>query len=129
MNANLQVEIASNLYEAGRTEDGDPYVAEWFHIVAESESGRRWVHSFSLAGALATRCEETGEPHFIDIREEAKARLGRVVARINAHLAAGGRLSKEHWREIDPAYGSQSYQDQGVEERRWMEERTEALYA
>jgi hypothetical protein len=71
-------------------------------------------------------CEETGEVNFADIRETAKTIVEDLAAKVNATLASGKALTASCWFEVDPAYGSDAYIDQGTESKRFFEERAAA---
>jgi len=38
-----------------------------------------------------------------------KAQADRQLAKIEAHLAKGGKLNLDHWSEREPVYGSDAY--------------------
>ena len=40
---NLNIEVASDLYSAGFTVDGDEYIAYRYHICAEDADGNRYT--------------------------------------------------------------------------------------
>lgn len=66
----IHVEIASSLYRAGASNDGEEYIAECFFIVAEGTKGR-WIHPTSFAGCNVIS-NENGI-YFEDVREQARA--------------------------------------------------------
>lgn len=105
--------VASDIYCAGRTEDGDEYTAEAFFVLFEDAAGRRWRHHLTFAGCVAG-CDDEGFPTFADIRDEAKAKAKRLADRINRHLRTGGSLNAVCWEETFPAYGSAAYQAEGA---------------
>jgi hypothetical protein len=120
----LYFDIHSDLYVAGKTEDGQDYTAEVYFVFAEDEHGNRWRHHASFAGCKAVQgeCEWDGAfTSFEDIRPEAKAKAERLLKRIHA---AGGRINQKYWSEDRPAYGSKAYQDYGMHDD-WMEEQRE----
>jgi hypothetical protein len=123
MNATYTAYAESDLYSAGHSCDGHPFIAERFYVVIENAAGRRFRHQASFNGAERFVCEETGEPHFADLREEASAKAERLAARVNAALVAGLALDSALWYEIDPAYGSDEYQSQGIEAQRAFADR------
>lgn len=104
----LEIGIGSNLYQAGYTEDGHPFTAECYFIVATDVDGNRWTHTHTFAGAR-TECDEEGMDHHIDVREEAMGRAEALLARI----AAADEINIDRWVTADPAYGSRAYQDYG----------------
>lgn len=92
-------------------EDGTPVIASAFYVAAQDETGRRWAHDHSYIDHVLAYDAEDGIRHWVR-REDgtAGAAAARLLARIEAHVAAGGKLNAEHWNEIDPAYGSPAYQ-------------------
>lgn len=100
-----QFQVVSDLYLAGRTEDGEDFTAEVYYVVAEDERGNRWAHVSRFAGAEASR-DEDGFWHFADVREASVAEANRLCARIEA---AGGVINHAHWSSMRPAYGSAAY--------------------
>jgi hypothetical protein len=124
MNATYTAYATSDLYNAGHSCDGHPFIAECFYVMVENAAGRRFRHQVTFKGAERLVCEETGEPHFADLREEASAKVERLAARVNAALAAGLALDSGLWYEVDPAYGSDEYQSQGIEAQRAFADRT-----
>lgn len=124
MNATYTAYATSDLYNAGHSCDGHPFIAECFYVMVENAAGRRFRHQATFNGAERLVCEETGEPHFADLREEASAKAERLAARVNAALAAGLALDSGLWYEVDPAYGSDEYQSQGIEAQRAFADRS-----
>jgi len=111
----FEASVVSDLYLAGRQEDGVPFHAELFYVQVEAEDGRRWAHSLVMKGCRVEIDEEDGYSAFIDIRDEVRPVLERLAAKVNAHLAKGGKLDKRHWDERSPAYGSEAYINSGAE--------------
>ena len=126
MNATYEAYVASDLYEAGIACDGHPFIAEKYYVLIENAAGRRFRHEKSFAGVEVIECEETGETGFADIRETAKAIVEDLAAKVNAALASGKALTASCWFEVDPAYGSDSYVDQGTELKRFFAEKLAA---
>jgi hypothetical protein len=123
MNSTYTAYAASDLYNAGYSCDGHPFIAECFYVVIENEAGRRFRHEVAFNGTERLVCEETGDPCFPDLREEASAKAERLAFRVNAALAAGVALDGARWYEVDPAYGSDEYQSQGIEAQRAFADR------
>ena len=123
MNATFTAYAASDLYQAGFSCDGHPFIAECFYVLMEDAAGRRFRHEKSFAGVEVLECEETGETNFADIRETTKAIVEDLAAKVNAALASGKALTASCWFEVDPAYGSDSYVDQGTELKRFFAEK------
>jgi hypothetical protein len=123
MNATYTAFSVSDLFDAGRTADGASFIAEAFYVLIENARGTRFRHVATFRTTEMLVCEETGESYFPDMREEATAKVERLAARVNAALAAGKGVDWAYWVEVDPAYGSEEYQSQGIEARRAFEER------
>ena len=115
MNATFTAYAVSDLYQAGFSCDGHPYIAEKYYVLIENAAGLRFRHEKSFPGVEVIECEETGEVGFADIRQEAKAIAEDLAAKVNAALAAGKPLTAACWFEVDPAYASNEYQFQGIE--------------
>jgi hypothetical protein len=116
---NLQFSVISDLYNAGKTEDGEDFTAETFMVLAEDENGNRWAHNRSFEGCIVHIDLECGMTHFEDIREAARAHADRLLARI---LESGRVDLDSHWSERRPCYGSAAYQSYG-QFNDWMEDR------
>lgn len=73
--------------------------ASSFFIVAQDiNSGRRLALTTSVE--LATELSQ---------HQEIRERQNRRILTIENHLNSGGSLNPEHWKEIEPAYGSQAW--------------------
>lgn len=126
MNATYTAYVASDLYQAGFSCDGHPFIAECFYVLIEDAAGRRFRHNATFNGTEEVVCDETGDSCFPDLRQEASAKADRLAARVNAALAAGNKLDAALWDEVDPAYGSDAYVDQGTELKRVFAEKAAA---
>jgi len=126
MNKSYRAIVASDLYQAGVTEDGRPFIAENYYVIVENAAGRRFAHNVVFNGAVVHFDDEEMCHYFEDVREEAKAKVEALCARISAALEAGRALDATYWNEIDPAYGSDEYISQGTEAQRVFLERQEA---
>jgi hypothetical protein len=120
------ITVASELYDAGRTEDGRPFHAERFYLVAEDTKGYRLRHFLTLHGAI--RHEHPDGVFFEDVRVGVRAQLERLAGRVRAWLALEKKLQLDYWERIDPAYGSVAYVESGTEFDRYMEERMEGVF-
>jgi hypothetical protein len=56
----------------------------------------------------------------LDIRQDAVAIVEELAAKVNVVLALGKPLTASCWFEVDPAYGSDAYIDQGTESKRFL---------
>jgi hypothetical protein len=126
MNATYTAYAASDMYNAGYSCDGRPFIAEQFYVVIENEAGRRFRHTAIFNGTQEVVCPESGDSYFPDLRQEASAKAERLVARVNAALQSGQFLAPTFWEEIDPAYGSDEYVYQGTEAKRLFAEKAAA---
>jgi hypothetical protein len=123
MKATYTAIVASDLFNAGYSCDGHPFIAECFYVLVENEAGRRFRHAVTFQGTERLVCEETGDACFPDLRAEASAKAERLAARVNAALEAGVALDSDRWEEVDPAYGSDEYVGQGTEAKRLFAEK------
>lgn len=110
--------VISDLFDAGRTEDGTPFIAEIFYVVMENAAGRRFRHDATFSGVEVLVDEYEGGTYFADRREEATAKAERLAARVNAAIKTGRGVDLALWEEVDPAYGSDEYIGQGTEAKR-----------
>jgi len=117
----LSFSVVSDLYVAGRREDGTDFIAEQYYVVAEDARGNRWSHNAVFNGCRV-ECDDEDyyQQYFIDIREEAHARADKLLARIRIAPS----IDMECWEAIRPAYGSLAYQEYGQFDD-WMEEQME----
>jgi len=122
MKATYNAYVASDLYQAGISCDGHPFIAEKYYVLIENAAGRRFRHNKSFAGVEVIQCEETGETGFQDLRNKVMATVEDLAAKVNATLAAGKPLTAACWSEVDPAYGSDAYVSQGTEAQRCFAE-------
>ena len=126
MNASYTAHVATDLYNAGYSCDGHPFIAEQYYVVIENQAGRRFRHTTTFNGTQEVICPESGDSYFPDLRAEASAKADRLAARVNAALDAGKFISPTFWDEVDPAYGSDEYFDQGTEAKRLFAEKAAA---
>lgn len=128
MKTTFSAHVASDLYQAGYSCDGHPFIAEQFYVVVENEAGRRFHHQVTFNGAEVICNEDTdGETvFFADVRKEASAKAERLAQRVNAALVDGVSLDSDCWYEVDPAYGSDAYVNQGTELKRVFAEKAAA---
>jgi hypothetical protein len=126
MNATYTANVASDLFNAGRTEDGTPYIAEIFYALIENQAGRRFRHNATFSAVEVIVDEYEGGTYFANRREQAAAKAERLTVRVNAALKAGEALDTGCWEEVDPAYGSDEYISQGTEAKRAYADRFDA---
>ena len=103
-----KVFVRSDLYPAGRTEEGHPFDAEGYYVVIERLDGHRIRHFMFYEGC---KFVEQYDPDMgdisghRDIREDAKTKAEDLAHDIVAY----GQVNLDHWSECDPAYGSPYY--------------------
>jgi hypothetical protein len=112
--------VASDLYNAGRNEDGREYHAEVYYVIATDEAGARWSHHSRFKGCKVVATDDG--PAFLDLREQAQAQVERLRARIEL----AGAIDLDYWREERPAYGSSAYVAYGAAND-WEEEQRERV--
>lgn len=100
----FQAYVTSDLYVAGKTEDGYDFTAERFYVAAEFDNGMRFAHNHSFLGCKVVAYEEG--VGFEDVRVEAEAAANVLCDRINAV----GVMNGAYWHEIEPVYGSAMYE-------------------
>lgn len=126
MNATYTAYPWSDLYNAGYSCDGHPFIAEQYYVIIENAAGRRFRHIAIFNGTQEVVCPETGDSYFPDMRDQAKAKASKLAIRVNAALQAGQFLAPTFWEEFDPAYGSDEYVYQGTEAKRLFAEKAAA---
>jgi len=103
---NWEVEIESNAYNAGPSEDGEMMEGLCFYLIATAPNGRRFAHVHNFNSASRNQLEQ------------AKSDVRYLLARVQVAQAMGnwaGPKNNPHWRETQPAYGSEAYANN------WME--------
>lgn len=110
----MRIVTASEIYEAGKTEDGEAFFAEVYFVRAEADNGACLRHQAAFRGAIRRHDADEGVVWFADVRREARAKAERLAQRVRDHLAAGGSLDLAHWDEDFPVYGSEAYQAEGA---------------
>ena len=100
-----------DLVQLGLDEDGSAIIGRSFYVVAEDAAGHRWAHAHSFLDHAERYDEEEGAYWARRWNNEAQDAVAALLARIEAHVAAGGALDADRWVEIDPGYGSAAYQE------------------
>ena len=105
------ISYRSDLYEAGRTEDGDVVHGQAFYVYCELEDGSRFAHQVSFNDTVSVPCDDDcvdagGPPYFFEVStEECKAKAAALAEKVQA----AGIMNPAHWNRLDPAYGSAAY--------------------
>jgi hypothetical protein len=107
----LSCYVDSELYQAGRDEDGQPYTAEVYLVCLEFKSGEVYAHNEHFKGCNPQEVDDGEEvfTYFEDIREQAKARADKLQARVQACLDKGGKPDPQFWHFHRTIYGSGAY--------------------
>jgi len=116
--------VGSSLYHAGRTMDGEQFIAECYTVILSNARGRQFIFEVTHPGAKRW-IDEEGDIYFSDIRKQAYAEAQDLANAINDAIAVSPRIDADNWQEIDPVYGSEEYQNQGTEIKRAYAERQE----
>lgn len=107
--------VASDLYEAGLTEDGRPFIAEQFFLIVENKKGQRFRHIHNFKGAeLVSTPEWDG---YEDVRERAEANANALASKVQEWLNEGNVLDGVYWYEMFPVYGSEAWSTGNWEHR------------
>lgn len=85
-------------FSNGFNEDGGEIIKSNIYIVCQDTDGRRFALNNSDLDNISLSVEEINE-----IQEHR-------IKKIEGHIAKGGRLDLDNWREIEPEYGSEAYQ-------------------
>jgi hypothetical protein len=99
----------SDLYQAGITCDGQPFIAETFYVVIENTDGNRFRHECNFNGTNPEYSQEDDNVYFPDLRKDAEAKAGRLANKVNAAFASGKGIDWLYWFEVEPVYGSAAY--------------------
>lgn len=119
--------VQADLFQAGYSDDGAPYTAEVFFVMAEDARGNRWSHAARFPACVAEHYNDEGGSGtaFHNVKADAEARVERLRARIEAAVYGGAALDLTYWNEERPCYGSAAYQAYGQYDD-WCAERLEA---
>jgi len=102
------VEVVSNLFCAGYTDDGADFIAESYAVSITDADGNRLTHRHRFPG-VSVSFDEYGYKSFDDIRASALEQAERLVARVEVALARGHALNATLWEQDRPVYGSDAY--------------------
>jgi hypothetical protein len=110
------IDVGSELYSAGLTEDGDEYVALRYFVVAEysDDSRMRHLHNFKGTDVIEGFDPEHGDyfKFFSDVREQAIARAEKAATHIRKAVDGGLTLNFSHWVSMHSVYGSSAYEEE-----------------
>ena len=117
------VEVGSDVYRAGYTDDGVEFIAESYHVTVTDADGNRLVHRTTFSGAVAHDLEEGFGQSFEDVRGVAFEKAARLAGRVQVALALGQALDLGCWQQDRPVYGSDAYVAYGQDEDNVWEDR------
>lgn len=119
----MDITVFEDVANFGPTEDGAPYTAPVYCVMAQDAKGNRWVHELTFPGCkrYATTVEGELFVRFEDRRQIAQARATELASRVRKALAAGGQINLDYWVETFPAYGSEAFSNE--EMIAWEKER------
>jgi hypothetical protein len=122
---NFDVAATFDQYTAGRhPEDGTPVIGEAYFVMITAPDGRRWAHERRWANTAIVRCDDADFGAYVKRDWEGE---GRAAAEALAEAVIDrARVDLTHWVEVDPAYGSDAYQRQGIEAERAFADRFDA---
>lgn len=106
----MNFSVRSDVVHAVRgnmTEDGEPLEGLVFYVIAETPNGTRYAHGRRYLNGETYRHPD-GFTGFVRDKGEAEARAANLCAKITK---AAKPLDPTCWEEIDPAYGSEAWQE------------------
>jgi hypothetical protein len=112
----IDVRVESDLYVAGRDEDGQEIHGLSYKVVAEFEGGEAYhhEHTFPTVKLEAIWCDAISEMvqcNSLD-PESQKAKAERLCARVHKHVKQGGKIDMNHWQFHRTIYGTSAYLDE-----------------
>ncbi|AXQ69030.1 hypothetical protein HOU02_gp179 [Caulobacter phage CcrBL9] len=109
----IYVGLRDDLVQVGtHWEDGEPEFARVITVYLQAPDGSRIIHDYRFTTRGPQTQDGDGMPCWPQLDIEAVVTEAQAFRdKVEAHLKAGGRIKREHWREIDPAYGSRAYAD------------------
>ena len=112
----LEIEVATEAFVVGLTEEGREFVGERYFLLATDRAGNRWRHVQTFPGCerVIEADEETGEQFvfFPDLRDQAFSNARTLFM----SFFVDGRpdvVNSPDWFTTRPAYGSEAFQQYG----------------
>lgn len=115
--------VATELYAAGKTEDGVDFIAERYLVRAEYDNGERIEHSTFFDGCNPQQDPDDGFWYFEDIRPQALEQATKLARRVDQAIKDGLALNMDYWSRARPVYGSAAYSES--EQVEWEREQRE----
>jgi hypothetical protein len=106
-----QVEVGSDLFQVGRTCDGQPFIAVQYYVMVTNNRGDRWEHEVRWASAFA-EVDEEGYTHFTNVNDAAQAAAEKLAQRVRE----AGVIDAQYWSAMRPEYGSDAYVEYGADD-------------
>jgi hypothetical protein len=103
-----QVEVGSDLFQIGRTCDGQPFIAVSYYVMITNNRGDRWEHDTRWPSAIA-HVDEEGYQHFENVDADAQAAAEKLAQRVRER----GVIDAQYWNAMRPEYGSAAYIEYG----------------
>ena len=102
------------LYSAGRgTEDGTVVEGVRCYLIAETPDGFRFQHNYNFCTGRVEQSDPDGFDFWChENRVEDEAKMEAMIAKVQAHVDAGGKLDPDCWFEIQGCYGSAGWDEQ-----------------
>ncbi len=97
--------VECDLYDAGKTEDYEDYLAECYYIVIERSDGKRYAHFTTFYGVERKEMYEDGYIAFCDCRKDAL----KQAKKLQYNIKKKKEINLDHWNEMAPSYGSEYY--------------------
>lgn len=111
----MEVSYRSDLYEAGRDEDGEMVYGEAFYAYVELADGSRYAHSHSFPDTAWADWEVPEGEEGPDTAGYYACDQAAAVAKVEALVAkikAAGDIDLRYWNAMEASYGSVAYQQQ-----------------
>lgn len=104
--------VRDDLVKVGVSEDGEDELGLVYYVIARGPDGRQWAHNRSFLNKQKRYDPEDGVYFYRDDEGKASRQVAHLLSQITEAVAHGGQPNfAAHWNEIDPAYGSDAYQE------------------
>jgi hypothetical protein len=103
------IDMLDHLFEAGRDEDGGLVYGHVFIIIAETPDGFRFELDTRISDRTRVVADEDGYGYTSDA--DAQPRAEALVAKIQAFIDGGLKLSRDHWTPRQGCYGSAGWDE------------------
>lgn len=100
--------VRDDLVKIGIGEDGEDEIGIRYSVVFRNDRGEQWAHNLVTFNVTKRYDAEEGCNFFRRDNGEAKARIEAMCQRM---IDAKRPIVERYWTEIEPAYGSDAYQE------------------